>query len=59
MEADDRDDDLPLGRDQEAAAGEIEWLRGLIAEGLTSGVVEKDATQILRDIIARRTTRRG
>lgn len=43
-----------LRRDQEAAAGETEWLRGLIAEGLASGVVEKDAKEVLRDIIAER-----
>lgn len=48
-----------LRRDQEAAAEETEWLRGLIAEGLASGVVEKDAKQVLRDIIAERPARRG
>lgn len=48
-----------LRRDQEAAAEETEWLRGLIAEGLASGIVEKDAKEVLRDIIAERPVRRG
>jgi len=48
-----------LRRDQEAAANETEWLRGLIAEGLASGVIDKDANEVLRDIIAERPFRRG
>ncbi len=48
-----------LRRDQESAADETEWLRALIAEGLASGVVEKDASEVLRDIIAERPARRG
>lgn len=48
-----------LRRDQESAADETEWLRGLIAEGLASEVVEKDAREVLRDIIAERPARRG
>lgn len=39
-------------RDQDAAREETEWLRGLIAEGLASGVVEKDASEVLREIMA-------
>ena len=48
-----------LRRDQESAADETEWLRALIAEGLASGVVEKEASEVLRDIIAERPARRG
>lgn len=38
-------------RDQDAAKEETEWLRGLIAEGLESGVIEKDAKEVLREIM--------
>lgn len=48
-----------LRRDQEAAADETVWLRGLIEEGLASGVIEKDASEIIEDIIAERHLRRG
>lgn len=48
-----------LRRDQEAAEDEAEWLRGLIAEGLASGVIEKDAKDVLREIIAERPSHRG
>jgi len=46
-------------RDQEAAASETEWLRSLIAEGLASGIVDKDASDVLKDIIAERPSRRA
>lgn len=39
-------------RDQDAATDETEWLRSMIAEGLASGVIEKDATEVLREIMA-------
>lgn len=39
-------------RDQDAATNETEWLRDMIAEGIASGVVEKDATEVLREIMA-------
>ncbi len=45
-------------RDQDAAGDETEWLKGLIAEGLASGIVDKDAKDVLRDIIADRPARR-
>lgn len=48
-------------RDQDSAAGEAEeteWLRGMIAEGLASGVIEKDAKEVLREIMAERPSRR-
>lgn len=46
-------------RDQDAAKEETEWLRGLIAEGLASGVVEKDASEVLREIMAERPARKS
>ncbi len=47
-----------LRRDQESAEDDTEWLRGLIAEGLASGVSDKDAKTVLRDIMAERPARR-
>lgn len=46
-------------RDQDAAREETEWLRGLIAEGLTSGVIEKDASEVLREIMAEYPARKS
>ncbi|MET0241785.1 MAG: type II toxin-antitoxin system ParD family antitoxin [Sphingobium sp.] len=46
-------------RDQDAAAEETEWLRGLIAEGLASGVLDEEPEAIIEDIIADRRRRRG
>jgi antitoxin ParD1/3/4 len=46
-------------RDQDSALDETEWLRGLIAEGLASGVLEKDASEVLREIMAERPARRA
>jgi antitoxin ParD1/3/4 len=49
-----------LRRDQERATSEeTEWLRGLIAEGLTSGVVDGDAKSVLRDIMAEHPVANG
>lgn len=48
-----------LRRDQDSAADETVWLRGLIEEGLASGVIEKDASEVIEDIIAERRARRG
>ena len=45
--------------DQDAATEETEWLRGLIAEGLASGVIEKDASEVLREIMAERPARKS
>ncbi len=44
-------------RDQEAAMSETEWLRGLIAEGLASGVVDEEPEDIIEKIIASRKKR--
>ena len=46
-------------RDQESAGDETVWLRGLIEEGLASGVIEKDAKDVLREIMAERPARHG
>lgn len=48
-----------LRRDQEAAAEEGEWLRGLIAEGLASGISDEKPETIIDNIIARRRARHG
>lgn len=47
-----------LRRDQEAAADETEWLRGLVAEGLASGVLEDDPKDILRQIMTEHPSHR-
>jgi antitoxin ParD1/3/4 len=44
-------------RDQEAVMAETEWLRGLIAEGLASGVVDEEPEAVIENIIARRRAR--
>ena len=46
-------------RDQDSADDETEWLKGLIAEGLASGVIDRDAKDVIRDIIAERPASRG
>ena len=46
-------------RDQESAGDETVWLRGLIEEGLASGVIEKEPEDVIEEIIANRRARRG
>jgi antitoxin ParD1/3/4 len=47
-------------RDQQAAEEEETiWLRGLIEEGLASGVIDKDPEDVLRDIMAEYPAHRG
>lgn len=46
-----------LRRDQDSAMSETEWLRGLIAEGLASGVVDEEPETVIENIIARRRTK--
>jgi antitoxin ParD1/3/4 len=46
-------------RDQESAADETVWLRGLIEEGLASGVIEREPEDVIEEIIANRRARRG
>ena len=41
-------------RDLESAMTETEWLRGLVAEGLASGVVDEEPETVVENIIARR-----
>jgi antitoxin ParD1/3/4 len=48
-----------LRRDQEAARDEIEWLRGLIAEGLASGRLGQRPEDVLREIIAEYPAKNG
>lgn len=43
-----------IRRDQEAAMSETEWLRGLVAEGLASGVIDEEPETVIENIIARR-----
>ncbi len=39
-------------RDQDAALDETVWLRGLIEEGLASGVIDEEPEAVLRQIMA-------
>ncbi len=48
-----------LRRDQDAAVEETAWLRGLIAEGLASGVCKEEPEAIIENIIGERRARRG
>ena len=41
-------------RDLESAMTETEWLRGLVAEGLASGVIDEEPETVIENIIARR-----
>ena len=41
-------------RDLESAMTETEWLRGLVAEGLASGVVDEEPETVIENIIAKR-----
>ncbi|HMT44597.1 MAG TPA: type II toxin-antitoxin system ParD family antitoxin [Chakrabartia sp.] len=46
-------------RDQDSADDETEWLKGLIAEGLASPVVDMEPEDIIEEIIAKRRAARG
>lgn len=46
-------------KDQEAEPDEIEWLRGLVAEGLASPIIDKEPEDIIEEIIAERRARNG
>lgn len=48
-----------LRRDQEAATDEAEWLRGLIAEGLASGRLNRQPEDVLREIMAEYPAKNG
>lgn len=43
-----------IRRDLEAAQSETEWLRGLVAEGLASGVIDEEPEDVIEGIIASR-----
>ncbi len=45
-------------RDQEAEADDVAWVKARLAEGLASGVIEKDAKAVLREILAEHPARR-
>lgn len=45
-------------RDQEAEADDIAWVKARLAEGMASGVIEKDAKTVLREIMAEHPARR-
>lgn len=44
-------------RDQEAVMDDAAWLRGLVAEGLASGVIDKEPEDVLREIMAEHPAR--
>ncbi len=46
-------------RDQESEPDDVEWVKAMLAEGEASGIVDKDAKQVLRDIIAEYPANRG
>ncbi len=46
-------------RDQDGAADETLWLKGLIDEGLASGVIDTDPKLVLREIMAEYPAHRG
>ena len=46
-------------RDQDSADDETEWLKGLVAEGLASPVVDIEPEDIIEEIIAKRRAARG
>lgn len=48
-----------IRRDQEAEPDETEWLRGLIAEGLASPIIDQEPEDIIEEIIAERRARHG
>lgn len=45
-------------RDLEEAA-DTAWVREKIAEGLASGFIDRDAREVLREVVAERHARRG
>lgn len=47
-----------INRDLEEAA-DTAWVREKVAEGLASGIIDKDPSEVIADIIARRRARRA
>lgn len=48
-----------LRRDQEQAAGEAEWLKAMIDEGLQSGRLHENPKDVVRDIMREYPANRG
>lgn len=48
-----------LVRKDRAEVEDTEWVRVMVEEGLASGVVDKDPTEVIEDIIAKRRARRA
>ena len=46
-------------KDQDEGDDEIEWLKGLIAEGLASPIIDRDASEVLHEVMAENRTRRA
>jgi antitoxin ParD1/3/4 len=46
-------------RDQESEPDDVEWVKAMLAEGLASGVIDKDPRDVLEEIIAERRARHG
>jgi antitoxin ParD1/3/4 len=46
-------------RDQESEPDDIAWVKARLAEGMASGVIDKDAKAVLRDIMAEYPADRG
>jgi len=42
-----------------AEAADTAWVRAAVEEGLASGFIERDAREVLKDIVAERHARRG
>jgi antitoxin ParD1/3/4 len=47
-----------IRRDLDEAA-DVAWVREQVAEGLASGFIERDAREVLKEIVADRRARRG
>lgn len=50
---------LALVRRDLDAAADTAWVREMVAEGLASGVIDKDPSEVIEDIISRRRARRA
>ena len=46
-------------RDQESEPNDVEWVKAMLAEGEASGFIDRDAKQVLRDIITEYPADRG
>ena len=46
-------------REQQAEMEDTAWVREMIAEGEASGFIDRDAREVLKEIVAERHARRG